>query len=59
MFAVARIRSYGSGNGLIWLDNVVCVGNESTLLECDHAPLGISNCRHNEDIGIMCNQYQG
>ena len=53
--AVPLRRAYfGSGNGSILLDNVVCSGNESSLLECNTEPIGQSNCVHSEDAGVRC-----
>ena len=45
---------FGSGTGPIFLDNVDCVGNETSLLECSGRPLGEHNCRHTEDASISC-----
>lgn len=45
---------FGAGQGPIWLDNVNCSGTETSLTECGHNGLGISNCAHNEDIGVRC-----
>ena len=47
-------RRFGPGNGTIWLDNIACTGNETTILNCSHRGLGEHNCNHNEDIGVMC-----
>ena len=38
----------------ILLDNLVCNGQESTLLECVHNPVGEHNCDHSEDAGVRC-----
>ncbi|XP_052281797.1 coadhesin-like isoform X3 [Dreissena polymorpha] len=38
----------------IWLDDVKCTGNENSLLECIHQPIGTHNCNHDEDVGISC-----
>ena len=38
----------------IWLDNLKCRGTESSLMECRHRGWGMSNCGHNEDVGVVC-----
>ena len=53
-YAERSSRDFGAGNGTIWLDNVGCTGNESSLLDCNHGGLGVHNCDHAEDIGIIC-----
>ena len=47
-------QEFGPGTGSILLDNVECKGNEENLFECDHFGLGVHNCDHDEDIGIVC-----
>ena len=47
-------RPFGVGNGTILLDDVVCQGNETSLLMCSHSNLGVHNCQHTEDAGIIC-----
>ena len=51
---------FGQGSGSIWLDNVECTGNESTLASCGHLGLNITrNCSHNKDAGVRCYGKQG
>ena len=44
----------GASSQRIWLDNVACSGSESRLIDCSHAGIGIENCNHREDVGIVC-----
>ena len=54
------LADFGQGSGSIWLDNVMCTGNESTLVSCGHLGVGISrSCRHSEDAGVRCSGTQG
>ena len=45
----------GSAVGPIFLDEVVCTGSETSLLECRHyTPLGLPTCQHSQDAGVRC-----
>lgn len=45
---------FGSGSGLIVLDNVMCEGNETNLLMCGHNAIFQSNCDHAQDAAVIC-----
>ena len=42
------------GTGQIWLDEVDCVGNETSLFDCNANNIGFHNCIHEDDAGIIC-----
>ncbi|XP_033096444.1 scavenger receptor cysteine-rich type 1 protein M130-like [Anneissia japonica] len=46
--------SYGEGVGSIHMDEVGCLGNETTIFNCPHAGWMSSDCRHHEDAGVRC-----
>lgn len=53
--AYSRAR-YGQGpaSQKIILDDVGCIGTETNLGQCNYTALGLSNCDHTEDAGVMC-----
>ena len=49
-----RYAAFGRGTGQIWLDDVQCVGNERSISHCSHSGLGVHNCGHYKDAGVVC-----
>ena len=52
--AVGRSDLFGRGIGHILLDEVACTGRESGLFSCPNRGIGIHNCGHHEDAGVIC-----
>ena len=38
----------------VWLKNLRCTGNESSLFECSHEGLGSHNCEGERKAGVLC-----
>ena len=45
---------FGEGNDPIHYDEVACTGTEARLTDCAHNGVGIHNCYHSEDAGVVC-----
>jgi hypothetical protein len=47
--------AFGPGSGPIWVNNILCHGNESRLTACPAPAWGPSyQCKHLEDAGVEC-----
>ncbi|XP_055845974.1 uncharacterized protein LOC129911960 [Episyrphus balteatus] len=51
-------NAFGPGSGPIWLDQISCFGNETTLDTCNHWSWGEHNCNHTEDVSLVCTPGQ-
>ena len=49
-----RHAAFGEGSGRIWYANVNCNGHEANLAQCGHNDLGVHNCSHSQDAGVIC-----
>uniref|UniRef100_UPI00358F08A0 deleted in malignant brain tumors 1 protein-like isoform X5 n=1 Tax=Myxine glutinosa TaxID=7769 RepID=UPI00358F08A0 len=45
---------FGQGNGPIWMDNMLCSGNETNLSHCQHSGWENHDCHHSEDASVIC-----
>eukprot|EP00057_Strongylocentrotus_purpuratus_P035138 XP_797846.3 PREDICTED: soluble scavenger receptor cysteine-rich domain-containing protein SSC5D [Strongylocentrotus purpuratus] len=53
-FEAPGYARFGQGSGTIWLDDVMCSGEETDLADCPHPAFGTQNCGHYEDAGAVC-----
>lgn len=45
----------GPGTGMIYLNSVMCSGNETGLLDCGNSgTIGSTGCTHNQDVSVIC-----
>lgn len=45
---------FGEGTGMMWLSDVQCIGNESTLSNCVAAYNASDSCSHSQDAAVRC-----
>lgn len=47
---------YGQGSGPIWLDNVQCRGQETSIFDC--FSVNAHSCSHSFDAGVECSKWK-
>ena len=45
---------FGEGVMVIWLDDVMCDGEEGRLVDCQHSGWAEHNCLPSENIAVRC-----
>ena len=55
--AILDVNVFGLGAGKVFLSNVMCSKNDTTLFNCGHKTVGIAvhGCNHYKDAGVTCN----
>nr|XP_054763719.1 deleted in malignant brain tumors 1 protein-like [Lytechinus pictus] len=54
VFAATTNARFGQGTGPIHMDDTRCYGSETSILDCVNRGIGVHNCRHTEDAGVIC-----
>ena len=52
--AITDVSNFGPGTGFIFLNGLSCSGDETNLDDCPHRGVGVHNCDHYKDAGVVC-----
>lgn len=52
--AISQSVNFNSSTEEMWLANVNCSGQETSLTQCPHGAFGKNGCEHNEGVGVVC-----
>ncbi|XP_056018025.1 neurotrypsin-like [Ostrea edulis] len=53
-YGAEQVKNFGRGTGQIWIDEISCLGNEKSILECRRNNFAAHDCTHAEDVGLIC-----
>ncbi len=45
---------FGSGAGPIHFDDLLCTGDQQSIIGCGHDNRGTHSCDHSQDAGVRC-----
>ena len=45
---------FGDGRGSMWVSGIQCRGDETNINQCQQNILGVNDCNHWEDAGVIC-----
>ena len=53
--ALRGAAQFGPGTGRVWLSQVACTLNDSSLANCSYSvSINANLCGHNRDAGVIC-----